>query len=190
LAPVTVAAQSAPPVAPSAPRGRLSFELGLSMLASSRALGPAFLPIARLRAEWLAVLETRVTLAGFGTQPRVTSAEGTAVVGQFVGLFELRAAFRHGQAVRPAIGVGAGVLRVSVDGQGFWPYEGLRGERWAALFDVGAGLTARLGGRLAAAFELHGQLAAPYPSLRFSGDEVAQIARPALFSSLTLVMPL
>jgi hypothetical protein len=66
----------------------------------------------------------------------------------------------------------------------------LRAERWSGLFDVGAGLTVRLGQRLAAAFELHGQLAAPYPTLRFSGVEVAQIARPALFSSLTLVMPL
>jgi hypothetical protein len=186
-APVTVAAQSAPPVAE---RGPVSFEAGLSLLESSRALGPAFLPIARVRAEWLSLLETRITLAGFGTQPRVTSEEGTAVVGQFVGLVELRAAFRHGHALRPAIGLGAGALRVTVDGQGAGPYEGLRGERWAALFDVGAGLTARLGGRLAAAFELHGQLAAPYPTLRSSSDELAQIARPALFSSLTLVMPL
>ena len=191
--PVTVTAQAAPPVAPvgaAAERGPVSFELGLSLLESSRALGPAFLPVARLRVEWLSLLETRVTVAGLGTQPRVTSLEGTAVVGHVVGLFELRTAFRHGHAVRPAIGVGGGVLRVSVDGEGNGPYDGLRGERWAGLFDVGAGLTARLGGRLAAAFELHGQLATPYPTLRFSGDEVARIARPALFSSLTLVMPL
>jgi hypothetical protein len=190
---VTVAAQAAPPVAPAgaaAERGRVSFELGLSVLESSRALGPAFLPVARVRAEWLSLLETRVTVAGFGTQARVTGREGTAHVGQVVGLFELRAAFRHGRAVRPSIGLGAGVLRVSVDGEGNWPYEGLQAERWAGLFDVGAGLTARLGHRLSAAFELHGQLATPYPTLRFSSEEVAQIGRPALFSSLTLVMPL
>jgi hypothetical protein len=191
--PVTVAAPSAPPSAPvaaAAERGPVSLELGLSLLESSRALGPAFLPVARLRAEWLSMLETRLSVAGFGTQPRVTGAEGTALVSHLLGLIELRAAFRHGRALRPAIGVGAGVLRVSVDGEGTWPYQGLRGERWAALFDVGAGVTARLGRRLAAALELHGQLAAPYPTLRFSGDEVAQIARPALFSSLTLVTPL
>ena len=190
---VTIAAQAAPPVAPAgaaSERGPVSFEFGLSVLESSRALGPAFLPVARLRAEWLSLLETRVTVAGFGTQPRVTGREGTAQVGQVVGLFELRAAFRHGRAVRPSIGLGAGVLRVNVDGDGNGPYEGLRAERWSGLFDVGAGLTARLGQRLAAAFELHGQLAAPYPTLRFSGEEVARIARPALFSSLTLVMPL
>jgi hypothetical protein len=189
--PVTVTASSAPPAAPVVPaaeRGPVSLELGLSLLESSRALGPAFLPVARMRAEWLSLLETRLTLAG--SQPRVTGAKGTALVGHLVGLFELRAAFRHGRAVRPAIGVGAGVLRVSVDAEGNWPYEGLQGQRWAALLDVGAGVTARLGRQLAVALELHGQLAAPYPTLRFSGEEVAQIARPALFSSLTLVMPL
>ena len=178
------------PAGAASERGPVSFEFGLSVLESSRALGPAFLPVARLRAEWLSLLETRVTVAGFGTQPRVTGREGTAQVGQVVGLFELRAAFRHGRAVRPSIGLGAGVLRVSVDGDGNGPYEGLRAERWSGLFDVGAGLTARLSQRLAAAFELHGQLAAPYPTLRFSGEEVARIARPALFSSLTLVVPL
>ena len=107
-----------------------------------------------------------------------------------MGLVELRAAFRHGHAVRPAIGVGGGVLRVNVDGAGTWPYEGLSGQRWAGLFDVGAGLTARLGRQLSVAVELHGQLAAPYPTVRFSGEEVARIGRPALFSSLTLVMAL
>ena len=191
--PVTVAAQAAPPAAPVVAAGErvpLSFEIGLALLDGSRALGPAFLPVARLRAEWLSLLETRVTLAGFGTHPRVTSAEGTAMVGYAAGLFELRAAFRHGRVVRPAIGVGGGVLMVSVDGDGNWPYEGLHQQRWVGLFDIGAGLTARLGRRISAAVELHGQLAAPYPTLRFSGDEAARIARPALFSSVTLVVPL
>jgi len=189
-APVTVAAEAARPVAPLATRGPLSFEIGLCLLQSSRALGPAFLPVARLRAEWLSLLETRVTVAGFGTQPRVTSPEGTATVGYVVGLVEMRAAFRHGRAVRPAVGVGGGVLRVNVDGAGTWPYEGLRGQRWAGLLDVGAGLTASLGRQLSVAVELHGQLAAPYPTVQFSGEEVARISRPALFASVTLVMAL
>jgi hypothetical protein len=187
---VTVAAEAAGPAAPFATRGPLSFEIGLCAIESSRTLGPAFLPVARLRAEWLSLLETRVTLAGFGTQPRVTSPEGTATVGQAVGLVELRAAFRHGHAVRPAVGVGGGALRVNVDGAGTGSYEGLHGQRWAGLFDVGAGLTARLGRQFSVAVELHGQLAAPYPTVRFSGEEVARIGWPALFSSVTLVTAL
>jgi hypothetical protein len=188
--PVTVVAAAAPPSAPVPTRGPLSFEIGLGVIETSRTLGPAFLPVARLRAEWLSLLETRVTVAGFGTQPRVTTAEGTATVGQILGLVELRTAFRHDRAVRPAVGVGVGVLRVNVEGAGIWPYEGLRDDRWAALFDVGAGLTARLRRHFSIAVELHGQLAAPYPTVRFSGDEVARIGRPALFSSVTLVTAL
>jgi hypothetical protein len=187
--PVTVAV-AAPPIAPVPTRGPVSFEIGLGLIETSRNLAPAFLPVARLRAEWLSLLETRVTVAGFGTQPRVTSAEGTATVGYTLGLVELRTAFRHDHAIRPSLGVGAGVLRVNVEGAGNWPYEGLHGDRWAGLFDVGAGVTAKLRGHFSVAVEVHGQLAAPYPTVRFSGDEVARIGRPAVFSSVTLVTAL
>jgi hypothetical protein len=190
---VMVAAEAARPAAAAptlAARGPVSFEIGLSLLESAGSLGPAVLPVARLRVEWLSLLETRVTVAGFGTQPRVTGPGGTATVGHVVGLVELRAAFRHGRTVRPAVGVGGGFLRVDVEGAGEWPYEGTRGQQWTGLFDVGAGLTIRLGRQIAVAAELHGQLAAPYPTIRFSGEEVARIGRPALFSSLTLVTSL
>ena len=124
----------------------------------------------RLRGEWLSLLETRVTAAGFGTEPRVTTPQGTAAVGQMLGLLELRAAFRHGHALRPALGVGVGFLRVNVEGTAAAPYEGFHGERWSALFDVGAGLSAKLFRGLSVAVEAHGQLAAPYPTVRFAGQ--------------------
>lgn len=160
------------------------------MVESASALGPAFLPVARFRAEWLSLFEARLTAAAFGSQPRVTRPQGTAAVGHTLALAEVRATFRHGHALRPAIGVGVGALRVSVDGAADVPYEGVTGQRWAALFDVGAGLTVGLAGRLSLSFELHGQLAAPYPTIRFSGEEVARVGRPALFSSVTLVASL
>jgi hypothetical protein len=185
------ASSAATPTEPDLPQQRaMAVELGVSLMESSSALGPAFLPVARWRAEWLPLFETRLTVAAFGTQPRVTNPKGTAVVGHALALAELRAPFRPGRAVRPAIGVGAGVIRVNVDGTGTFPYEGTGGQRWAGLFDVGAGVTVRLGGRISVAFELHGQLAAPYPTVRFSGEEAARIGRPTLFSSVTLVTPL
>jgi len=189
--PTAVVAPEAPATpAPRAPLGPLSFELGLSLLEGSRTLGPAYLPLARLRAELGSVLETRITVAGVGTHPQVTRPEGTATVGHTFGLVELRAAFRQGRAVRPAVGVGAGVLLVQVDGVGTGPYEGRAGHSWASLFDVSAGLTIALGRRLGVAIEAHGQLAAPYPTVHFSGEEAARIDRPALLASLTLVTPL
>ena len=70
------------------------------------------------------------------------------------------------------------------------PYGGLSGHTWAALFDVGAGLTIALGRRFAVDVEAHGQLATPYPTVKFAGEEAARIDRPALLTSLTLVTQL
>jgi|GEM_PF-1129914 len=193
--PPSVVAASGPgaiaPVSPPESPRRFSFEVGLSLLASSRSLEPAYLPVARLRAELASLLETRITVAGLGTRPAVTRPdEGTATVDHTFGVVELRTAFRRGRAVRPAVGVGGGVLLVQVNGAGTWPYQGRSGRTWTGLFDVSAGLTIALGRRFAMATEAHGQVAAPYPSVRFSDVEAARIGRPALFTSLTLVMSL
>jgi len=185
------ATQSAPvPTAGPAARGPLSLELGVSLIESSRTVGPAILPVARLRAEWPMRFETRLTVAGWGTQPRVAGPGGSASVGHLVGLVELRHAFRRDHALRPAIGLGGGVLRVNVEGTGSAPYQGLTGQKWVGLVDLGVGLTARLGRLISVAVELHGQLAAPYPTIRFSQEDVARIGQPALFTSVTLVTPL
>ena len=189
LAASEVARPSAPPVRAGSP-GRLSFELGVSVFEGSRSLGPAYLPLARLRAELVSLLDARVTVAGLGTRPQVTRPEGTAKVGQTLGLVELRAAFRRGRAVRPALGIGGGVLLVRVEGAGDGDYDGRRGQAWAGLFDVSAGVTIALGQRLAVAMEAHGQVAGPSPSVQLAGQEAARIGRPALFGSLTLVTPL
>ncbi|HVY40812.1 MAG TPA: hypothetical protein VHM31_22890 [Polyangia bacterium] len=185
----TVVTEVSPP--PSARPPRLSLELGLGVLASSSALDPAFLPLVRLRAHLVSLLEARLTVAGLGTRPRVTKGQGSATVSNNFGLVELRASFRHGRVVRPAVGVGAGVLLVQVDGEGTPPvYAGLRGHGWAALFDAGAGLTIALGRRFGLAVEAHGQLATPYPTVQFSRDVAARVDRPALLTSLTLVTAL
>jgi hypothetical protein len=178
------------PLGPDGAPGALSFELGLSLFETSRSLGPAFLPLARLRAELVSVLETRITLAGLGTRPQVTKPEGTASVDHTFGLVELRTTFRQGRAVRPAVGLGGGVLLVQVDGAGNGPYEGRRGHAWAGLFDLSAGLTLAVGRRIALAVEAHGQVAGPSPTVQFYGREAARIGRPALLTSLTLVTPL
>lgn len=190
LAASEVARASAPPVRAGSPPGRLSFELGVSLFEGSRSLGPAYLPLARLRAELVSLLDARLTVAGLGTRPQVTRPEGTAKVDQTLGLVELRAAFRRGRAVRPALGIGGGVLLVQVEGAGDGDYDGRRGQAWAGLFDVSAGVTIALGQRLAVAMEAHGQVAGPSPTVQFSGQEAARIGRLALFTSLTLVTPL
>jgi len=191
-APVPVVAEApraAPPPQPVA-ASRVAFELGLCLLESSRALGPSYLPLVRLRLDLPSVLEARLGLATFGSRPRVTSANGSAAVAQDFGLAELRAVFRRGQRVRPTVGMGAGAVFVRVEGAGNGPYGGLRGEQWAALFDAGMGLTVMLGRRLAIAAEVHGQVAAPYPTIYLAGEEAARLGRPSFATTFTLVIPL
>ncbi len=183
-------AVAAPAPRPAAPSRPLSFELGVCLLESSLSLGPAVLPVVRLRAGLPSVLEARATAAGLGTRPRVNNAEGSATIDSSFALLELRAAFRRGRAVRPVVGLGGGALYVEVDGTGNWPYGGLASHSWSALFDVSAGLTVALGHRFALALEEHAQLAAKYPSVQFSGQEAARLAHPALLTSLTLVTAL
>jgi len=185
----TTTTAAAPPVRPASP-GPISLELGVGLLEASRSLGPAYLPLGRLRAELEPWLEARLTVAGLGTSSQVVKPAGTTTVDCTIGLVELRTAFRHGRAVRPAVGLGGGVLLARIDGVGTLPYEGRSGRVWAGLLDVGAGVTIALGQRFAVAVEAHGQIAGPYPTVEISGQEVARIARPALLASLTLVTAL
>jgi len=180
---------ASPPKGPAA-SGRLSFELGLCLLESSRALGPAYVPLVRLRAELLSHLEARLSVAAFGTRPRVTAMNGSAAVEQDFGLLELRATFRRGHRIRPSLGVGGGAGLVRVAGAGNWPYGGLRSQQWASLFDAGGGVTISLWHRLALAVEAHVQAAAPYSTILVSGEEAARLGRPTFLTALTLVTPL
>jgi hypothetical protein len=179
------AAQSA-----SAPARPLAIEAGISVLDSLGGPGPALVPVVRLGLQLPGPFAARLTLAGLGSRPHPTSALGTASVVQDFALLELSAVMRRGKRIRPKISVGAGALTVSVDGGGVWPYEGRAGRRWAALFDGSVGVSAVGQSQRGVVFELHALLAAPYPTVRFSGADVASVGHPALLASFTLVTPL
>ena len=182
-----------PPAAePPGPRPSLvAFETGIATLDSpGGGLGAAALPIVRARVPVGDRLMLRLTLAGFGTRPRVETSRGSAAVGQLLGLAELGAWFRPGRRLRPVASLGLGTMRVKVEGQGVFPYRGSSDDRWVTIADVGAGVLAGLGGRLALALEAHAMLAIPYPMVRFVDLEAATIGRPALLASLTLVVSL
>ena len=178
---------AAPPAAsPAAPR-TVAIETGLSLLVSPGQLDAAAVPVARLRVAVAGPAVARLTVAGFGTRPSVETARGTASIAQALGLVEVGLVFRRDRRLQPAMSLGAGVLRASSDAQGSFPYLGQRDARWAALFDAGAGVVAPLGGQLALALEAHVMLAAPYPVVRFADLDAATIARPAAWTTLTLV---
>ena len=181
------------PAAPSRTRSdSAAIETGLLLVASPGGLGPAVLPLARLRIKLLGPLFARLSLAGLGSRPRVETAKGSASVGQALVLVELGGLFRSAARLRPMVGLGAGLLRVDSDGEGIWPYQGTRQAAWAAAVDGGLGVLAETGAHsnLALVLEAHAFLALPHPYVRFVDTNAATVGRPALTVALTLVVRL
>ena len=186
-APTAQIAAAPSPAAPSAAARTVAIEAGLSLLVSPGQLDAAVVPVARLRVAIAGPAVARLTVAGLGTRPSVETSRGAASIAQALGLVEVGVVFRRDRRLQPAMSLGAGVLRASSDAQGSYPYLGQRDARWAALFDAGAGVVAPLGGQVALALEAHVMLAAPYPVVRFADLDAATIARPAAWTTLTLV---
>lgn len=162
-------------------------EMGISVLDSIAGPGPAAVPLVRARCRLFQALFARVTVAGLGTRPRVRTMVGSSSVDQSVGLVELGLAIHVARRWRAAFSGGGGALYLRSEGQGIWPYQGLREERLVGVVDAGAGLLANLGRQLSLAFEVHGLLALPHPTLRFYDAESATVGYPALLASLTMV---
>ena len=187
-APTPVVAPPSPPPPPApAPVPVLRLEAGLALWQSVGGPGPAALPTARLRLTLQAPLFVRLTLAGLGSRPRVTTAEGSAEVEQDLGLVEIGVAFRRQRRLSPFVSVGGGALHVGSAGDGIYPYRGIDDSRWAGLVAGGVGLVVALGGRAAMSFEVQAALAAPHPAVQFSGADAATIGRPALLATWTLM---
>jgi hypothetical protein len=185
--PASVEARCPPGAPPLTSRRVVALETGVSLLHSSAELEPAFVPLASLRVASEGPLLGRLTVAGLGTRPRLQTSRGTATIDQELGLLEVGAAFRRDRLLSPVMTLGGGVLHVRSDAQGVGPYMGRRDARWSALFGIGAGLVGAFGRQLAVALQAHLMLAAPYPVVRFAGLDAAQLARPTVWLTLTLV---
>lgn len=168
-------------------RSMWGVELGGGLLASPGGIGPALLPVARLRFAPPGPIEGRLSLAGLGTAPRVAGPQGSATVEQRFGLVELAALPWPELRLRPRFSVGLGALHVAVDGEASWPYRGAHSAQWAFAADAGAGVEFGIVQRIDVVVEAHALVAHPYPVVRFVETEAAHGARPALLGSLSLV---
>jgi hypothetical protein len=185
--PAVVVTGIEPPVRTAEATGAFGLEAGLAMVTSVGGFGPAAVPVGRVRA-WLGnSVFARLTLAGLGSRPRVETSIGSASVAQSLGLVELAVALRPGARWRPTFSLGAGTLYVQSEGEGVWPYAGLRETRWAAAVDAGIGLLATVGGNLSLGFEVHGLVALPHPTVRFFDVESATVGFPAIVASITMI---
>jgi hypothetical protein len=162
-------------------------EVGGAVLGSFEGLPPSLVPVARVDRALGQRLIGRLMLAGLGTRARLDTAAGSASVTHELGLLELALRFRAGRRVQPLISVGAGALHVSSDGQATWPAQGKSGALWSAIADAGAGARIALRGRFELAFELHAQIARPYPVIQFLGTDVSREGRPTVIGGVTLV---
>ncbi|WP_437813694.1 hypothetical protein [Sorangium sp. So ce1078] len=168
-------------------RSMWGVELGGVLLVSPGGIGPALLPVARLRVAPLGPIEGRLSLAGLGTSPRVAGPQGSATVQQRFGLVELAALPWPELRLRPRFSVGLGALHIAVDGEAAWPYRGVHGAQWAFAADAGAGVEFGIVRRIDVVLEAHALVAHPVPVVRFVETEAARGARPALLGSLSLV---
>jgi len=162
-------------------------EGGLGALASFEGLGPALLPLVRIRRLMSEAFHLRMTGAWLGTQPQVALPQvGTASVEQGLALVECVARPWRESRLRPLFAVGAGVYFVGVHGSGMPPYQDAHANGFAAAVDAGLGVGTPVASHLELVLELHALVTAPGLAVRFAGVDEARIGRPSLFSTITL----
>jgi hypothetical protein len=164
---------------------RWAIEAGLGVLASLDGLGPAIVPLARVRYAMGETFQLRVTGAWLGTQPRVEASAGSATVEQGIGLVEAVARLRQGW-LYPFVSLGLGGYYVAVNGSGAAPRPGARSSDVAAAFDAGLGLAAAVGVHVEVVVETHALVTAPGIAVRFVDSDVARVGRPSLLGAISL----
>jgi hypothetical protein len=184
--PNVVSPPSMPPAAAQPEAAFVAIDMGLGLWNSIDGPPPAATPVGRIGVRLSDRTWARLSVAGWGSRPRVDTTYGSAVLSQSVALAELAAVFRRDKRVRPALSLGAGVVRVDVAGTGAAPYEGREPQRWSAAFDGGVGVAVAIGSHAAVVAELHALLASPHPVVRFIDTRAATIGYPSLMPTLAL----
>ncbi len=186
----------APPLAPHSPplerepsllsSPRLGLEAGAAVLTSLDGVGPAILPT--VRAQWVIKprLALQATLAGFGTQPTVTTSLGHARVSQHYALVGGCYSFPAPHRMWPFLSLSLGALRTSVLGHALTPPGGDRATQWSLLLDGGSGIGLRLWGPTYLTLGAHAQVAAPYVAVRFLDTVAATSGRPNVLLVFTM----
>jgi opacity protein-like surface antigen len=132
-----------------------------------------------------------LAVAGLGTRARVDSAGGDVDVSHQLALAEALWAFRPGRRWQPFVSVGAGAAYVSARGfppAGTISSTGRSASTWAFVADAGTGVHVALGEHVHLACEVHVEGDAPYPAIRFLGNQLATEGRPTLLGSLSLLV--
>jgi hypothetical protein len=165
---------------------RVGLEVGAVAMMSLDGLGPAVLPTVRVGWAVRPWLVMQISAAGLGGRSTVATTAGNARVAQqyavLGGFYRLRSA----QRLWPFLGLAAGALRTSVEGQASWGTGGHTAERWSGLLDVSLGAGLRLYGRSYMTLAAHVQVAEPYVAIHIVDTVGATSGRPNLLLTLTI----
>jgi hypothetical protein len=165
---------------------RLGVEAGAGVLTSLDGVGPAILPLLRLGwapRSWFAV---QGTVAGLGTRPSITTADGSARVSQAYGVLGVCYCARPEPGLHPVLAVAAGASRTSLDGRAEPPREGHEVDQWSFLMEGSVGVRHDFRSRFYLTLGSHVHLALPYVAIHFADTVVASTGRPNLLFTLTM----
>jgi hypothetical protein len=185
-------AHRVPPVVPKAEasdgteKSRWAIEAGVGVLGSFEGVGPATMPVARVRFAASPTWQLRITTAWLGTQPLLEFPTGTASVAQGIALLECSAHFWRRRIFRPLVSFGAGTYYVGVTGSGAAPDRGERSTAFSFAFDAGVGVAAAMGSHFEVLLEAQAILAEPGIGIRFVGVDSARIGHPSVLGTLTI----
>ncbi len=165
---------------------RVGIEVGAAAIMSLDGLGPAVLSTARVGWAVRPWLVMQASVAGIGSWSTVTTAAGDARVAQQYAVIGGICRLRSTERLWPFLGLAAGALRTSVEGQTGWSTGGGTPERWSGVVDVSLGAGIRLYGRLYVSFAAHVQVAEPYVAVHIADTVGATSGRPNLLLTLTV----
>ena len=164
----------------------VGIEVGAAAMMSLDGLGPAVLPTVRVGWAARPWLVMQAATAALGSRSAVATAAGHARVTQQYVVLGGFIRLRRDQRLWPFIGLAAGVLHTSVEGQGGLGTGSHTAERWSGLIDASVGTGLRLYGRSYLTLAAHAQVAAPYVAIHIVDTIGATSGRPNILLTLTL----
>jgi hypothetical protein len=132
---------------------------------------------------WLVV---QGTVAGLGSRPTVAAKVGNARIAQQYGVVGGCLRLRSDPWLRPFVGLAAGMMHTSIEGQADSSKQGHTGDRWSFLLDGSLGAQLQLFGRTTLSLAAHVQIAVPYVAIHFVDTVAATSGRPNLLLTLTI----
>ena len=177
-APAATASVTSDDALPARAGVQIGFELGAAALASLGGVGPAILPLVRLDAAVSPRLGLQAEAAGFGTHPTVGAPGATARVAQQYALAGACICAPSMARLRLVMGLSAGALRTSADGEAAAPLQGHSVAQWSFVLEASAGVRLRLAKRAHLTAAVHVQVAEPYVDIRVVNAGPATSGRP------------